>query len=106
MFWLFQNGKKISATVKFVAEFALSQAFSLIGLKISNIRYWGSQPWTFPATSLMVAFTAKYESGDIVVQPTEILEAGFFNSKTIPGLPSSKYSLAGRLINDYVEHSL
>jgi len=35
-----------------------------VGIKVKNIKYFGSQPWPFPH-SLMLAFTAEYESGEI-----------------------------------------
>lgn len=74
-----------------------------VGLGITDINYWGSQPWTFPSTTLMIGFTAHYASGEIVMDTNEIIEAGFFNRKTIPGMPSSKYSIASRLIDDYLQ---
>ena len=74
-----------------------------VGLEIKSIRYWGSQPWTFPSTTLMVGFTAEYAGGEIKLDPVEILEAGFFTRDTIPGMPSSRFSLASRLINEYLD---
>lgn len=75
-----------------------------VGLEIENLKYWGSQPWIFPNITLMVGFTATYKSGDIAVQPNEIIEAEFFSRNNIPGMPSSKYSIASKLINDYLEN--
>ena len=37
-----------------------------VGLKVKNIKYFGSQSWPFPH-SLMVGFTADYESQEINV---------------------------------------
>ena len=37
-----------------------------VGVTVGNVRYFGSQPWPFP-NSLMVGFTAEWESGEIVV---------------------------------------
>ncbi len=50
----------------------------------------------------MVGFTAKYKSGEIVLDTMELLEAGFFAKDHMPGYPSSKYSLASKLINDFL----
>ncbi len=36
------------------------------GIKVKNLRYVTSQPWPFPQ-SLMTAFMAEYDSGDIVI---------------------------------------
>ncbi|MGH3371102.1 MAG: NAD(+) diphosphatase, partial [Nocardioidaceae bacterium] len=45
-----------------------------VGIEIDDVRYQGSQPWPFPH-SLMCGFRARYESGDIVCDPTEIADA-------------------------------
>ena len=73
-----------------------------VGLEISDIEYVASQPWSFPSTTIMVGFTARYKSGEIVIDTTELLEAGFFAKNNMPGYPSSKYSLASKLINDFI----
>lgn len=69
-----------------------------VGLKVKNLTYFGSQPWPFPH-SLMVAFTAEYDSGEIVVDTSEIAEAKWYGpSDPPPDIPSATYSVAGRLI--------
>ena len=35
-----------------------------VGLEITNLRYFGSQPWPFPS-NLMIAFTAEYAGGEL-----------------------------------------
>lgn len=67
-----------------------------VGLKVRNIRYFGSQPWPFP-DSLMVGFTAEYESGEIQVDGEEIDAAAWFGSEDLPPCPG-KYTIAGKLI--------
>ena len=49
-----------------------------VGVEVKNIRYFGSQPWPFPH-SLMVGFIADYESGELKIDPVEIVEAGWFS---------------------------
>ncbi len=39
-----------------------------VGIRVTNLQYFGSQPWPFPH-SLMVAFTAEYAGGEIQIQP-------------------------------------
>jgi len=73
-----------------------------VGLKIGNIKYWSSQPWTFPSTTLMAAFTADYVSGEITVDHNELSEAGFYRRDNLPGFPMVKHSIARRLIDDYL----
>ena len=68
-----------------------------VGLKVRNIQYFGSQPWPFPH-SLMIAFTAEYESGEIRLDQDEIAEARWFGpGDDIPHVPPG-ISIASHLI--------
>jgi NAD+ diphosphatase len=71
-----------------------------VGLTVKNIRYFGSQPWPFP-NSLMVGFVADYAGGRIVVDHSELMEAGWYPTDGLPALPS-KISLARKLIDWFV----
>jgi len=53
------------------------EVFEEVGLRVRDLRYFGSQSWPFPH-SLMIAFTAEWESGEITVDPREIAEAHWF----------------------------
>jgi NAD+ diphosphatase len=68
-----------------------------VGLTVTNIRYFGSQPWPFP-NSLMVGFIADYAGGEIVVDDTELMEADWFSAHTLPEVPP-KVSIARQLID-------
>jgi len=68
-----------------------------IGISIKDIRYFGSQPWPFPH-SLMIGFNATYEGGEIVLDDSEIEEAGWFTRDNLPPLPG-KISIARKLID-------
>lgn len=72
-----------------------------VGIRLKNVRYFGSQPWPFP-NSLMVAFTAEYASGDLVLEEAEIEDAGWFKADALPNLPS-RISIARRLVDDFLE---
>ena len=50
----------------------------------------------------MLAFTADYESGDIIMEEDEIEDAGWYPYNQLPGLPSSAISIAMKLINDFI----
>ena len=76
------------------------EVFEEVGIKLQNVRYFGSQPWPFP-NSLMVGFTAEYVSGDIVLEEEEIEDANWFTIDTLPNLPSSM-SIARRMVDDFV----
>ena len=77
------------------------EIFEEVGIAIKNITYFGSQPWPFPH-SLMIAFTADYESGDLLVDSLELAEAGWFTAETLPSIPPPP-SIANRLITTWLE---
>jgi len=69
-----------------------------VGLEVTDIHYFGSQPWPFPH-QLMIGFTTQYVSGEIHPQPDEIIHAAWFSrSGELPRLPG-KLSIARRLID-------
>ncbi|MBE9607968.1 NAD(+) diphosphatase [Chitinilyticum piscinae] len=72
-----------------------------VGLEITNLRWFGSQSWPYPH-SLMLAFTADYVSGNIVCQPGEIEDAGWYHIDALPHIPSGA-SLAYRLITSVTQ---
>ena len=71
-----------------------------VGVEVTNIRYFGSQPWPFPH-SLMVGFVADHASGDIVVDGEEIVDARWFRADALPPVPP-RLSIARRLIDAWV----
>jgi NAD+ diphosphatase len=73
-----------------------------VGLKVKNIKYFGSQPWPFPH-SLMIGFTAEYESGEIEVDGEEIAHAKWFGVNDLPVMPS-RISIARELIDWHIEN--
>lgn len=73
-----------------------------VGLRVRDLRYFGSQPWPFPH-SLMVAFTAQYAGGDIRLDTAEIAEARWFGSDDpMPPVPPLGLSIAGHLIHAHL----
>jgi NAD+ diphosphatase len=64
------------------------EIFEEVGLKVKNIKYFGSQAWPFP-NSQMVGFIAEYESGNITPDGHEIVEADWFSIDNLPELPSN-----------------
>ncbi len=73
-----------------------------VNIKVKNIKYFGSQSWPFP-NSLMVGFTAEYESGEINVDNFEILEAKWLKKEDVQKMPSN-ISISSWLVNDYLEN--
>ncbi|HII09446.1 MAG TPA: NAD(+) diphosphatase [Methanosphaera sp.] len=73
-----------------------------VGINIKNIQYMGSQPWPFP-NSLMCAFKAEYDSGDIQVDGDEISMAKWFSKDEIEDIESD-ISIYSKLIEDFMEN--
>ncbi len=72
-----------------------------VGVRLSRIRYFASQPWPFP-NSLMIAFVCDWQSGEIRPQAGEIEAANWFKVLQLPKLPS-RISIARRLIDAVVQ---
>jgi NAD+ diphosphatase len=77
------------------------EIFEEVGILVTDIRYFGSQPWPFPH-SLMIGFTAQYAGGEIDPDPNEIAAAGWFPPDALPPVTPSKLSIARQLIDDFV----
>lgn len=76
-------------------------------LRVTDVRYLGSQPWPFPA-SVMVGFTARTESTDVEVDGREIAEARFVSREELAPLVrdgvmvlAPKGSIARRMLEDW-----
>lgn len=71
-----------------------------VGIDIVNPRYWGSQPWPFPH-SLMIGFTAEWAGGEIVCDPSEIMDAQWYRKDDLPNIPP-RISIARKLIDAWL----
>lgn len=76
------------------------EAFEEVGVRVRNLRYFSSQGWPFP-NSLMIAYVADWESGDITPQEGEIEDAQWFSLDALPQLPH-RLSIARRLIDSVI----
>lgn len=76
------------------------EVYEEVSVEVGELRYVGSQPWPFPH-SLMLGFRARYVAGEIVPDPAEIVDAGWFRRDQLPNVPSS-ISIARRLIDSWV----
>lgn len=73
-----------------------------VGLSVGNLKYFGSQSWPFP-NSLMIAFSAEYEGGELSLDLSEISDARWFGPRDVlPEIPPT-YSIAGNLIRSFRE---
>ena len=72
------------------------EVFEEVGLTVSNIRYFASQPWPFPH-SMMIAFHCDYLRGEIKCDPEEIEDAKWFSPTNLPPkLPGEELVSPGR----------
>jgi NAD+ diphosphatase len=88
-----EAGEDLKSTVK-------REVFEEVGIKVKNITYYKSSPWSFP-NSLMIGFFAEYESGEIKVDGKEIVYADWFTKDNFPNIPK-KFTLARKLIDKYI----
>lgn len=79
---------------------AAREAYEELGVQIKNLRYFASQPWPFPH-SLMIAYSAQWDGGQIALQPEEIEDAQWFPLSKLPPLP-----LRASIARSLIEHVL
>ncbi len=70
------------------------------GIEVTNLRYFASQPWPFPH-SLMLAFTAEYAGGEIRIDESELVDAGWYTADALPRIPDP-ITVARRLIDGWL----
>ena len=68
-----------------------------VGVRVHRLRYFGSQSWPFPH-SLMLAFTAEWQDGDIRIDAGELRDARWFDPDALPDLPPAGISISRALI--------
>lgn len=73
-------------------------------LCISNIHYFGSQPWPYPC-GLMVGFYADYAGGTLRIQRSELNKGGWYRRDNLPAIPE-RLSMARMLLDAWMEGRL
>jgi NAD+ diphosphatase len=74
------------------------------GIEVTNIRYFGSQPWPFP-DSLMIGFIADFAEGELKPDNDEITDLKWFKANEIPEWPD-KVSIARSLIDYFIDNTI
>ena len=77
------------------------EIFEETGIKIKNLKFHSTQSWPFP-NSLMIAYTAEYDSGELKINKDELVDARWFHWQKMPNLPI-KSSIATQMIEEFVE---
>ena len=71
-----------------------------VGLKVKNIKYYKSQPWSF-SDSLLLGFSCELDGEDgITLEENELSFAGWFTKDEVPENPS-KVSLTNEMIQKF-----
>ena len=83
-----------------IEEAAIREAREEAGIGIGDLRYVKSQSWPFP-DSLMIAFTAEWESGEARPDGVEIAELRWCGPDELPDIPPPG-SVARFLIDRFV----
>lgn len=84
-------------------EAVMREAEEEVGVKLCNLRYFGSQPWPYPC-GLMVGYRAEYLSGELHLQKSELSDVKWCDRNHLPAIPG-KVSLARQLIDDWLERT-
>ncbi|MBV9816827.1 MAG: NAD(+) diphosphatase [Solirubrobacterales bacterium] len=74
-----------------------------VGIEVDDITYFGSQPWPFPH-QLMIGYRARYRSGELVLQETEIRDARWFTPAEVEEVVAVRgnFSISGWLIEGWI----
>lgn len=82
-------------------EAVVREVFEETAIHVKDVRYFSSQAWPFP-NSLMLGFQATYESGEIMVDGEEVVEASWFAADAMPTAFPGNVSISQWLIRDFL----
>lgn len=83
-------------------EAVIREVYEETRIVVSDVRYFGSQPWPFP-NSLMLGFQARYASGQVSTDYDEEMEAAdFFHINELPKTFPGRLSISQWLLEDFI----
>lgn len=78
----------------------IREIYEEVGLLVHDVRFMSSQSWPY-SHSLMLGFRCHWQSGEIVCDNEEIIDADWYTAYNLPLLPK-KDSLARRMIDQWL----
>ncbi len=78
----------------------MREIYEEVGLLVHNVRFMMSQSWAY-SHSLMLGFRCQWQSGEIVCDNKEIIDAHWYRADHLPLIPQ-KDSLARRMIDQWL----
>lgn len=82
-------------------ECAAREVLEETGVRVTNVRYVGSQNWPFPS-QLMAGFIADYAGGELRVDEHELEDARWFTLSDPPAALPARRSIARWIIDRYM----
>jgi NAD+ diphosphatase len=83
-------------------EAVIREVYEETRIVCKNVRYFSSQAWPFP-NSLMLGFTAEYESGEIDTGEDELEDAKWCAADDMPNIFPGNISISQWLLADFLE---
>lgn len=87
-------GETIEETVK-------REVMEEVGLKVKNLRYYKSQPWSFTDTLLLGFYAELDGSPEITLDKDELAMASWFTREEIPDIEPEEISLTNEMIGEF-----
>jgi NAD+ diphosphatase len=72
-----------------------------VGVDVEEITYRASQAWPFPH-SVMIGFTARWTSGEITIDESEIVDAQWYHVDDLPTIPPP-FAISRWLIDGHID---
>lgn len=85
-----------------IEEAVAREVYEETRVRVTNVRYFGSQPWPFP-NSVMIGFQADYESGEVELDGDELEAAAFYAADDLPPVFPGRVSISQWLLADFLE---